>query len=281
MQITKYKPRAFPSGWGTRTFLMAIINATPDSFSDGGEYSDVPSSLKRVSECIQEGAEIIDIGAQSTRPGASEVSNEIELQRLIPIVKAVRVNFPNILISVDTYSSLVAEKVLSLGVDWINDIRGGRCDNQMFDVIADFKCPYVMTHSRGDSRSMSDLSNYNDVVNEIIDQLKKLTDLCLKKGVDSHNIIWDPGLGFAKNTDQNIEIIKRLEEFKCFNYPLLIGASRKRFLGELLDIENPKERIFGTAAVITRCVQAGIDVVRTHDVKPIKQVVKISESIYK
>ena len=280
LPITNLIDSVFPQGWRTKCAVMAIVNITPDSFSDGGEFLDLNSSLQKVSECIRDGADIIDLGAQSTRPGALDIGCDEELKRLIPLIRSIRSNFPKIILSVDTFQPKVAKEVLNIGVNWINDVTGGRFDNEIFKVVADFECPYVLTHSRGDSRTMLQLTRYKDLVNDVIDELKKQTDIAISRGVDPSRIIWDPGLGFAKNTVQNLQILRNLDQFKNRNYPLLIGASRKRFIGETLKIKDPKERIFGNAAVVARCVSAQIDIVRTHEVKEMVQVVQMSESIF-
>ena len=242
---------------------MAIVNITEDSFSDGGLYIDLNSAIKYASLCIKNGAHILDIGAQSTRPGASEVGPEIEIKRLVPLIKELKLMYPEIPISVDTYHHSVADKVLKSGADWINDISGGRHDPEIFNVLADKGSPYVLTHSRGNSKTMDSLAKYNDVV----------------KGIKSEQIIIDPGIGFAKNVSQNLTLLRNLEEFTLMPYPLLIGASRKRFIGSIINESEPSKRVFGTAAVASVCVIAGVDILRVHDVKEISQVILMTKSI--
>jgi len=258
---------------------MAIVNITEDSFSDGGLYIDLSSAVKHATLCIKQGAHILDIGAQSTRPGASEVGADIEIKRLVPLISELKSLHPKIPISVDTFHHSVAEKVLNLGADWINDVSGGRHDPLIFNVIADKRSPYVLTHSRGNSKTMDSLATYTNVVKEVKNELSNQIELALSKGIKNEQIIIDPGIGFAKNHDQNLTLLRNLEEFVSMNYPVLIGPSRKRFIGSVINEPDPTKRIFGTAAVASRSVIAGVDFLRVHDVKQISQVIKMTKSI--
>ena len=260
---------------------MAIVNITEDSFSDGGLYVDLPAAINHSSLCVKQGAQILDIGAQSTRPGASEVGAEIEIKRLVPLIKELKLLHPRIPISVDTFHHSVAEKVLNVGADWINDVSGGRYDPEIFSVIADRSCPYVLTHSRGNSKTMDSLAKYTNVINDVKKELIKQIDLAVFKGVKNEQIIIDPGIGFAKNVDQNLTLLQNLEEFVSMSYPVLIGASRKRFIGSVINEPDPTKRIFGTSAIASRCVIAGVDILRVHDVKQISQVIAMTQSIIK
>ena len=258
---------------------MAIINITEDSFSDGGLYIDLHSAINHASLCIKQGAHILDIGAQSTRPGATEVGPEIEIKRLVPLIKELKSLHPQLPVSVDTFHHSVAEKVLNVGADWINDVTGGRYDPKIFNVIADNDSTYVLTHSRGNSKSMDSLARYTNVVKDVKNELSNQIDLALSNGIKKAQIIIDPGIGFAKNVNQNLSLLRNLEEFVSMNYPVLIGASRKRFIGSVLNEPDPNKRIFGTSAVASRCVIAGVDILRIHDVKQISQVVKMTKAI--
>ena len=262
-----------------KTQLMAIVNITEDSFSDGGLYIDLHSAVKYASLCIKNGAHILDIGAQSTRPGASIVGPEIEIKRLVPLIKELKLMYPEIPISVDTFHHSVADKVLESGADWINDISGGRHDPEIFNVLADKGSPYVLTHSRGNSKTMDSLAKYNDVVKDVKNELANQIDLAISKGLKKEQIIIDPGIGFAKNVSQNLTLLRNLEEFTLMPYPLLIGASRKRFIGSVINESEPSKRIFGNAAIASRCVIAGVDILRVHDVKEISQVILMTKSI--
>ncbi len=258
---------------------MAIINITKDSFSDGGNLIDFNSALKHASLCINEGAQVLDLGAQSTRPGATEVGSEIEIKRLIPLIKELKLIHPEIPISIDTFHHSVASKALDAGADWINDISGGRHDSQIFRVVAEYACPYVLTHSRGNSMTMDSLTKYKNVVIDVKNELSTQIDLALSSGVKREQIILDPGIGFAKTVDQNLILLRNLEQFILMNFPVLVGPSRKRFIGSVINESDPNNRIFGTAAVASRCVTAGVNLIRVHDIKAIYQVIKMTKSI--
>ena len=260
---------------------MGIINLTPDSFSDGGEFCSIEKVLNQVDYLISNGVDVIDLGAQSTRPGAIEIGAKKELKRLLPYLKNIRSKFPNIIISIDTFHSEVAHEALSNGADWINDVTGGRRDEEILDVVAAFDCPFVLTHSRGNSKNMNKLMNYDNLLVDIVDSLSSLTNKAIKKNVAKDKIIWDPGIGFSKDTNQNLEILRNINYFKKFEFPILIGASRKRFIGEILKEPNPKERDIGTLAISCLCSQLNIHLVRVHNVKLNYQVLKVSDQIYR
>ena len=260
---------------------MGILNFTPDSFSDGGDFFSIDKALNYVDELLLSGADIIDIGSQSTRPGANEVGSEIEIKRLLPVLKEIRMRYPKIIISVDTFNSEVAYKALENGANWINDVTGGRRDEAMFDVVSEFKCPFVITHSKGNSQNMNSLSEYKDIISEVVFSLNQLTEKALFKNISRKNIIWDPGLGFSKDTKQNIEILKNLNEFKKSSFPLLIGASRKRFIGEIINENNPKKRDIGSLAITSLCSALNLHAVRVHNVKMHSELLKVSDKIYR
>lgn len=260
---------------------MGVINLTPDSFSDGGQFNSAKQARKEADRQINDGADVLDLGAQSTRPGAEEVGEEEELKRLIPCLQAIRRDHPDVIISVDTFLAAVASAALEAGADWINDVSGGRRDAGMLPLIADAGCPYVLMHSRGDSASMDACTNYGSegVVNAVRRELRESTERALRQGVKATQLIWDPGLGFAKDNEQNLELIRQLEEFQRDGIPLLLGPSRKRFIGAVLNQPRPKARIWGTAAVCARAQAAGVHVLRVHDVGPIHQVVSMGEAV--
>lgn len=263
-----------------RTSLMGVINITPDSFSDGGECLQPELALKRASEQISQGADVLDLGAQSTRPGAKEVGCHEELRRLIPAIQLIRQHHPKSTISVDTFLSEVAEAALDAGANWINDVSGGRRDQRMLRLIAEKKCRYVLMHSRGNSRSMEQLTDYSNVVTDVRDSLLKATEKALKAGLSTSQLIWDPGLGFAKNNFQNLLLLQNLEAICAENFPVLVGPSRKRFIGSVLDQPLANSRLMGTAAVVCRCVQAGVQMVRVHDVAAIKQTIRMASELW-
>lgn len=286
--------------------LMGVLNLTPDSFSDGGRLDSVEAVLAQARRMLAQGAAVLDLGAQSTRPGATEVGPTEELRRLLPalrVLQQLRQEHPALLLSIDTFDASVAEAALAEGADWINDVRGANRtaeapggtlrDPAMLPLIARQGCPYVLMHSRGTSQSMDSLAAYGDVVAEVRAELQAATASALSAGVNPEQIIWDVGLGFAKTTAQNLELLRRLPELMETDgnssggrssggrsgYPLLVGPSRKRFIGAVLDEPRPRARLWGTAAVCTLAVAAGARVLRVHDVGPIAQTVRMATAI--
>ncbi len=280
MQITN-KKNSWPKGWGQKTSIMGVINLTPDSFSDGGDLDSSKKVLNQVKNFLFNGVDVIDLGAQSTRPGAEEVGSNIEIKRLIPYLKLIKSEYPDVLISIDTFNSEVAYEALLYGADWINDVTGGRRDREILDVVSKFNCPYVVTHSRGNSKNMNQLSKYDNLLKEIKSSLERLINNALEKNISKKNIIIDPGIGFSKNINQNLEILRNLDVFRNFDLPILIGASRKRFIGEILNEINPKERDIGTLAISCLCSHFKIDIVRVHNVKMNYQILKVADRIYR
>ena len=260
---------------------MGVINLTPDSCSDGGELNSSKKVLDKVNHFLSNGVDVIDLGAQSTRPGADEVGSNIEINRLIPYLKLIKSEYPDVLISIDTFNSDVAYEALLNGANWINDVTGGRRDIKILDVVAKFNCPFVITHSRGNSQNMNQLSNYQNVLRDVKGSLDNLINNALEKKISKTNIIVDPGIGFSKDLNQNLEILRNLDVFKNWNLPILIGASRKRFIGEILNEENPKQRDIGTLAISCLCSQFKIDIVRVHNVKLNYQILKVADRIYR
>ena len=280
LQIINRK-NPWPKGWGEKTSIMGVINLTPDSFSDGGDLNSSKKVLYQVNHFLNNGVDIIDLGAQSTRPGAKEVGSKVEIKRLIPYLKLIRSEFPEILISIDTFNSDVAHEALLNGANWINDVTGGRRDKEILNVVSEFNCPFVITHSRGNSQNMNELSKYENVLSEVKFSLENLIKNALEKNISRKNIILDPGIGFSKDLNQNLEILRNLDVFKNLNLPILIGASRKRFIGEVLNENNPKERDIGTLAISCLCSQLNIDIVRVHNVKLNYQILKVADKIYR
>tara|TARA_Y100001968_G_scaffold106079_3_gene95962 strand:+ start:2365 stop:3213 length:849 start_codon:yes stop_codon:yes gene_type:complete len=279
--ITKKSNNYLHEDLGNRTLLMGILNITPDSFSDGGLYLDPKIALNKAISLIEEGADVIDIGAQSTRPGARPISPEIELQRIIPVIKSIRSHLPEILISIDTFNSIVAEEALELGANWINDVSGSRLDNNILKIVSKYKCPYVITHSRGNSLTMNKHAEYTDLIFEVHKELLDLTNSALNAGVNPNKIIWDPGIGFAKNTIQNVQLIKGLEVLTNDNYPILVGPSRKKFIGEIIKEPDTDKRLSGTSAVVCKCIEKGVQIIRVHDVYSIKKLIFMADELWR
>jgi dihydropteroate synthase len=257
--------------FGEKTYVMGILNVTPDSFSDGGKYFDEEDAVLRAKEMIKEGADILDIGAESTRPGYEVISVEEEINRLTPVIKRLlsEVDVP---ISIDTYKPEVAEAMLKLGVNIINDIWGLQIDSKMAKVIAKYDVPVVIMHNQNGTEYEK------DIMETICDFLRESIDIALDAGVKREKIILDPGIGFGKTSEQNIEVISRLGELNDLGYPILLGTSRKSMIGKILDLPA-KERVEGTLATSVMGVTQGVDIIRVHDVLENSRAIKVSDAI--
>ena len=257
---------------------MGILNVTPDSFADGGLHNSLPAAMNRVQEMISEGVDIIDVGGESTRPGAERVTEAEELVRTIPVIEAIARVFPNTTISIDTTRANVAKEALKAGAKIINDVSGGLADPNMAALVAKSGVKYVVMHWRGSSDNMQSKAIYEDVNSEVINELIEKVDSLKSAGVLESQIILDPGLGFSKLPEHNWEIIHNLEKFTNLGFPILIGASRKRFLGEEL---TPIERESASIAITSLCAKSKIWGVRTHSVKAHKMAIDIvNKSIF-
>ncbi len=258
--------------------VMGILNITPDSFYDKSRFSTNNDLLKRTESMLSEGVTFIDVGAYSSRPGAEFVSEEEERKRLIPALEIILKEFPDVLLSVDTFRSNIARETIDLGASIINDISGGDMDPYMFDVVVNKQVPYILMHMRGNPQTMSNLNKYDHLIVDIISELQvKVNDL-QKRGLN--DIIIDPGLGFAKDLLQNYNIVKELNSFKCIGHPLLIGASRKSMIYKLLKCE-PQNALIGTTVVHTACLLNGASILRVHDVKEAIEAIKITTLLKK
>ncbi len=266
--------------WGKRTYLMGILNVTPDSFSDGGQFNSIETALKQAVNMINSGADIIDIGGQSTRPGAEEIALEEELNRVIPVIKKLRQN-TSIPISIDTTRSQVAQAAIEAGADMVNDISGGTFDEKMFSTVASLTVPIIIMHIRGTPKTMQQKTDYQDLVKDIINWLNNQIKKAIQVGIDPHKIIIDPGIGFAKNYQQNIELLKNLSQFHVLKCPLLVGVSRKSFIGHILDEKDPKKRVWGTAAACCHAIASQTDILRVHDVAEMKDIIKVSDVLWR
>lgn len=260
---------------GQKTAVMGILNLTPDSFSDGGiYYKEIDKAVERVAQMLEEGADIIDVGGESTRPGAKPISIDEELERVIPVIKAVRKELGNnFLISIDTYKSEVAKQAVKEGADIVNDISGMSFDPEMAKTVAQLDCPVIINHIKGRPENMQKDVYYDDVVFEVIEFLDSQIRYGMSKGIKKDRFIIDPGIGFGKYVEHNIEIIKRLSELKVLGFPILIGISRKSFVGIVLEnfagrnYPFPSDRLFGSLGATACAVLNGAHIVRTHDVK--------------
>jgi len=267
----KIKNREFD--FENKTYTMGILNLTPDSFSDGGNYTDVEAAIKRAKEMVEEGVDIIDVGAESTRPGAKYIEEEEELRRLLPVVKRL-VEEIEVPISIDTYKSKVAEESLKLGAHIINDIKGLKGDPEMAKVVAKYNAPIIIMHIKGTPKTMQNDPKYKDLIGEISDKLESSIEIAIKAGIKAENIILDPGIGFGKTFDDNLKLIDKLGKLRKIGYPILIGASRKGFIGEILGTP-PLERVEGNLAVAVLSAYNGASIIRVHEVKETKQALKI------
>jgi dihydropteroate synthase len=246
--------------------VMGILNITPDSFADGGKYNNFESAIRRGQEMIAEGVDIIDIGGESTKPGAERITLEEELERVIPVVR--ELSQLGIKISIDTMRSEVARKAIEVGASIINDVSGGLADPEMLTTAASLELPYIAMHWRGHSKDMNSQAVYKDVVSEVIEELQERITASLDAGIKKDNLIIDPGIGFAKDADHNWAIIDSISTFVDLGYPVLVGASRKRFLGG----DNPDLREAATIALTQKLSTTGIWAIRVHSVKPHKEV---------
>lgn len=265
-----------------RTYIMGILNITPDSFYDGGKFFSFEKAIEQANKIINDGADIIDIGGESTRPGAKRISAEEEINRIIPVIDAIRKYNKEILISVDTYKSEVAKEAIEHGADIVNDISGGMFDEDIFKIVTKYNVGYVIMHIQGTPEIMqiNPVYSENGVVNDIINYFKERISIAANYGININKIILDPGIGFGKTFEHNLEILNNLDKFKQFNLPILIGTSRKSFIGKILNKE-PENRLYGTIASVVLSIVKGANIVRVHDVKEVKDAVFVADAILK
>ena len=252
--------------------VMGIINVTPDSFFDGGSKNSIDEIVEFTKQMLFDGADIVDVGGYSSRPGASEVTVEEELNRVIPVIKSLVGEFPNIIISIDTFRSKVAFEAINAGASIINDISAGELDDKMFETVAQLKVPYIMMHTKGTPQNMQQQTNYNNLLNDVIDYfIPKINKL---KALGVNDMIIDPGFGFAKTLDQNYELLQKLAYFNVLELPILVGISRKSMIYKLLNI-SPSEALNGTTVLNTIALQNGANIIRVHDVREARQTIAL------
>jgi dihydropteroate synthase len=263
--------------------IMGILNVTPDSFSDGGCFHDLECAVERALEMLDSGVDVIDIGGESTRPGAESVSIEEEIARVVPVIKKLKQAHPKCVLSIDTMKYETAKAALDVGVDIINDVTGLRNSPEIANLVAEKGAGLILMHMRGTPATMKSLTKYNDVVADVSKALLESAKIAESAGVQRESIMLDPGLGFAKNTIQNLEILRRICEFRKLGYPLLVGPSRKSFIGDVLAIDGvappPEEREWGTAAVVAWLTIHNVELIRVHTACESREVVKIIRSI--
>lgn len=276
-QQPSFHKRAYDLGSGTnlelgrRTLIMGILNATPDSFSDGGRYTHVDAAVAHAQTMVKEGADILDIGGESTRPGFEPVEAKEELRRILPVIHAVREALPHIPLSVDTYKAETARQALEAGAHIINDIWGLKGDPNMAAVAAEYGCPVIISHNRH-------ARDYNDLIPDVLADLQSSVSIARTAGV-AENLIWlDPGIGFAKTYDDNLELLARLSELTALGYPVLLGTSRKRFIKQTLNLPV-EELVEGTAATVSLGIAYGCQIMRVHDVRAIKRTALMMDAI--
>lgn len=269
---------------GEKTLVAGVLNVTPDSFHDGGKYNNLESALNRAREMIEDGADIIDIGGESTRPGSSYVSADEEIRRVMPIIKELSKE-TDIPISIDTYKAEVADEAIKAGAQIINDISGLQADNEMARVAAENNTPLIIMHIKGHPHDFPKYPVYADLVPEIISFLERRIEYAVKSGIAHNNIIVDPGIGFGKRPEHNIEILRELNKFKCLNLPIMVGTSHKSFISNVLELSDDNNisqlnsRLVGTLVTLVIAVTKGANIVRVHDVKETVQVIKMYRAI--
>ena len=252
--------------------IMGILNVTPDSFSDGGQFDSLDAAVEQGKRLINEGANIIDIGGESTRPGSIRVSSEEQIERVVHIIKAINETKPkNVQISIDTTRSDVAEAALNLGAEIVNDVSGGNDDPEIIQLCDDRKCSYIIMHMQGTPETMQNNPTYNNVVSEILFFLETKAEKYIKAGINEDKIIIDPGIGFGKTSTHNLTLLNNLNIFVNSGYSVLLGASRKRFMGDICNVDTPLELIGATTATTVLGIQAGVEIFRVHDVKENRQ----------
>ncbi len=263
-----------------KPLIMGILNITPDSFSDGGRYTGLDAALKQCQKMLDEGADIIDIGGESTRPDSDPVTVQEQIRRVVPVIRAIREKIStNVLISIDTTLSAVAAAALETGANIINDISAGQGDDKLLELAAKTEAPIILMHMQGTPKIMQDNPYYEDVVAEILLALQQRVDAALAAGVARERIVIDPGIGFGKRKQDNIDLLAHLQQFVETGFPVLLGTSRKRFMGSICQLSQPAELVTATAVTTALGVMAGVQIFRVHDVKENRQAADVAWAI--
>lgn len=273
----EFRGRHLPTG--SRTYIAGILNVTPDSFSDGSQFFSKDKAIGRAIQMLENGADLIDIGGESTRPGAEAVPAGEELGRIIPVIEGLKKKCPTAIVSVDTYKSEVADTALKAGADIINDVSGLQNSHDMPEIVAKHNAGLVIMHMRGSPETMQSLTDYGDLVGEICGFLLSSARTAIEKGVHRKSIIIDPGIGFAKDFNQNLEILRNIEKIRECGFPVMIGTSRKSFIGKILNGREASGRVLGTAGTVAWLSMHRIDFVRVHDVMEMADVIRVIEAI--
>jgi dihydropteroate synthase len=272
--------------WGQRTYLMGVLNVTPDSFSDGGRFNTLETAIAQAHHLAASGADILDVGGQSTRPQSDTISLAEELDRVIPVIQAMRAGWQDfapldIPISIDTTRAEVARQAISAGADIVNDISGGTFEPEILSAIAELNVPAILMHIRGTPKTMQQLTDYQDLMGEICRFLKTQVEQAIALGIPKTQIAIDPGIGFAKTYEQNLEILRHIPTLRALGCPVLIGASRKSFIGHILNQPDPQQRVWGTAAACCAAIAGQADIIRIHDVKEIRDACRVADAIWR
>jgi dihydropteroate synthase len=295
MKPSSLKVGKFTFNWGSRTYVMGILNVTPDSFSGDGLLSPSPSgggkgegpAVEQAKDFIESGADILDVGGESTRPGSAPVTADEELERVLPVVRALNKNFPDVLISIDTYKAQVAEAAINAGAHMVNDVWGLRADPELGRIVSKYEVPVILMHNRSNPASLEVReklgsayigSEYKNLIEDVKRELLESVELARKAGIPESHIILDPGIGFGKTREHNLQLINRLDEIRALGYPVLLGTSRKSFIGFTLDLPAD-QRVDGTAATVAVGITRGADIIRMHDVKEMARVAKMTDAI--
>jgi len=262
-----------------KPLIMGILNVTPDSFSDGGKYSTVKAAVTQAEKMLADGADIIDIGGESTRPGSEPVPALEQIRRVVPVIEAIKGLSSSLLVSIDTTLAEVAEAAIGAGADLINDVSGGTGDAKMLTLAARLDVPIVLMHNQGTPKTMQDNPYYDDVVGEVVAVLRERVEAALAAGIKKERIIIDPGIGFGKRRQDNIDLLAHLDAFAGLGFPVLLGTSRKRFMGSLCHVEEPAELVTATAVTTALGVMTGVKLFRVHDVKENRQAADVAWAI--
>ena len=264
---------------GPGPVVVGILNVTPDSFSDGGDFLDPEAAAEHAVAMLDEGARVLDLGGESTRPGSDPVSQEEEIRRVVPVIQRILAARPEAVISVDTYRAGTATAALEAGARLINDVTALRGDPSMTSVVKEAACPVILMHMQGEPKTMQDEPHYEDVVREVRDFLARRAELAISAGVRQENVILDPGIGFGKNLEHNLTLLRNLDAVVDLGFPVLIGASRKRFIGEITGVQEARERFFGTLATTVLAYERGVTYFRVHDVRANREALAVAEAV--
>ena len=264
---------------GPDPVLAGVLNVTPDSFSDGGDFLDPERASARAAAMLDEGAQIIDVGGESTRPGSDPVSPEEELRRVVPVIRGIMAERPEAIVSIDTYRAGTAEAALQAGASVVNDVSALRRDPGMPDVVADAGCPVILMHMLGEPKTMQRDPHYDDVVREVRDFLAGRAERAVAVGVEEENIILDPGIGFGKTLEHNLALLRHLDSLVELGFPVLVGASRKTFIGKITGVEEARERVFGTVAANVIACARGATFFRVHDVRANREALAVARAV--